>query len=345
MRKFLWTIGILLIASLAVPVAQAQPYGGWIIVDQDSPGWIEVPHSNALNPGNAMTLEAWVFIGNTGNCVSIAGKGWTTSYWLGVCNGTLRSYVRGSASARTAGAVPTTQWTHIAVTYGGGFRRHYINGEIAGEWAEGGAVPPSNDPFMVARDADWFITPTGTLDEVRLWNRALTTAEIRANINQEKTSPEPGLVAVYGMNGADDSLGNFDGTLNGDTFFLTFPVALSCNPTTVNQLCLQDRFSVTGSWRKPDDETGPARVVTGLTTPESGILWFFAPTNWEVMVKVLDACPLVPSRYWVFTAGVTNVFYRLEVFDIRAGVNKIYFNYPGPPAPAVTDTNAFATCP
>jgi len=33
------------------------------------------------------------------------------------------------------------------------------------------------------------------------------------------------------------------------------------------------------------------------------------------------------------------------VFDVRAGVNKIYFNYPGPPAPAVTDTNAFATCP
>ena len=29
---------------------------------------------------------------------------------------------------------------------------------------------------------------------------------------------------------------------------------------------------------------------------------------------------------------------------IVAGVNKIYFNYPGPPAPAVTDTGAFATC-
>jgi hypothetical protein len=24
---------------------------------------------------------------------------------------------------------------------------------------------------------------------------------------------------------------------------------------------------------------------------------------------------------------------------------KIFFNYPGPPAPAVTDVNAFATCP
>ena len=39
------------------------------------------------------------------------------------------------------------------------------------------------------------------------------------------------------------------------------------------------------------------------------------------------------------------VFYRMTVYDIHAGAQKIYFNYPGPPAPAVTDVTAFATCP
>jgi len=40
------------------------------------------------------------------------------------------------------------------------------------------------------------------------------------------------------------------------------------------------------------------------------------------------------------------IAYDIEARDlIRAGVNKVYFNYPGPPAPAVTDVNAFATCP
>ena len=62
------------------------------------------------------------------------------------------------------------------------------------------------------------------------------------------------------------------------------------------------------------------------------------------MVKTVNACGF-NNRYWAFSAGTTNVFYRLEVLDVRAGVNKIYFNYPGPPAPAVTDTAAFATCP
>ena len=77
---------------------------------------------------------------------------------------------------------------------------------------------------------------------------------------------------------------------------------------------------------------------------DSGLFWFFAPSNWEVMVKVLNACGL-NDRYWVFSAATTNVFYRLEVFDVAEGAQKIYFNYPGPPAPAVTDTGAFATCP
>lgn len=58
------------------------------------------------------------------------------------------------------------------------------------------------------------------------------------------------------------------------------------------------------------------------------------------MVKALNGCSL-NSRYWVFSASTTNLFYRLYVFDVTSGVGKTYFNYPGPPAPAVTDAHAF----
>jgi hypothetical protein len=82
-------------------------------------------------------------------------------------------------------------------------------------------------------------------------------------------------------------------------------------------------------------------VVAGAN---SGIFWFFSSDNWEVMTKALNGCSL-NSHYWIFSAATTNVFYRMDVFDVRAGQQKIYFNYPGPPAPAVTDVDAFATCP
>ena len=93
---------------------------------------------------------------------------------------------------------------------------------------------------------------------------------------------------------------------------------------------------------------GSASTGIGTTVPcanaDSGLFWFFGPDDWELLVKVIDGCG-VNNRFWVFSAATTNVFYRMEVFDVLAGTNKVYFNYTGPPAPAVTDTSAFATCP
>ncbi len=64
----------------------------------------------------------------------------------------------------------------------------------------------------------------------------------------------------------------------------------------------------------------------------------------EVMVKAINGCSL-NDRHWIFFAATTNIFFRLQVTDTLGGAQKIYFNYAGPPAPAVTDTSAFATCP
>ena len=40
-----------------------------------------------------------------------------------------------------------------------------------------------------------------------------------------------------------------------------------------------------------------------------------------------------------------NTDLKVSVQDPKTNKVKVYFNYPGPPAPAVTDTSAFATCP
>ena len=75
------------------------------------------------------------------------------------------------------------------------------------------------------------------------------------------------------------------------------------------------------------------------------------PTKLLLAFLVLIALLLVFSTvaaaqpFGAWAAATTNVFYRLEVLNVRGGANRIYFNYPGPPAPAMTDTAAFATCP
>jgi poly(3-hydroxybutyrate) depolymerase len=107
-------------------------------------------------------------------------------------------------------------------------------------------------------------------------------------------------------------------------------------------LCLGGRFRVEASWRDFAGNTGAGSVVP-VTAADSGLLWFFAPTNWEVLVKVLDGCAL-NGHHWVFAAATTNVEYTLTVTDTLTGATAVYHNTLGHTAPAVTDVAALG-CP
>lgn len=342
-------------ALLAAGAAHAQPFDSWYVLNGPTNGWINVPDSPSLDISGNFTFEAWVSITNSAtgeDCRTIAGKAYLETWWIGQCNvggqPTLRSYLKGGGSARNGGIIPRGVLTHVAVVFNGTQRLHYINGELAATFAESGPLPTDSQPVQIGSDVNWVHSPTGLIDEVRLWNVARTEAQIRANLNT-RISAQAGLVARWALdgNGNDSAGGGHNGTVQGaGTVFFTWPAGPHCTSSTVAALCLQSRFSITTKWRTnptpgtPTDGNGSV-VVAG---PNSGIFWFFSSDNWEVMTKALNACGL-NSRYWIFSAATTNVFYRMEVFDSLRFENKIYFNYPGPPAPAVTDTNAFATCP
>ncbi|MCP4654979.1 MAG: hypothetical protein GY856_06115 [bacterium] len=116
-----------------------------------------------------------------------------------------------------------------------------------------------------------------------------------------------------------------------------------CTPGAT-AMCLNDgRFRVEVSWREFTGSTGAGKVVPG-GGDDSGLFWFFAGDNWEMLVKVLDGCA-VNDHYWVFAAATTNVEYNLRVTDTASGRASSYFNALGVSSPAITDTFAFATCP
>jgi hypothetical protein len=103
------------------------------------------------------------------------------------------------------------------------------------------------------------------------------------------------------------------------------------------------RFVIWAGWRDFESHTGAGTFVP-MASSDSGLIWFFAPTNFEVLIKILDACTF-NNRYWVFYAATTSVEFTINVYDVEADVLKQYSNTLGVSAPAVTDTNAFATCP
>ncbi len=111
---------------------------------------------------------------------------------------------------------------------------------------------------------------------------------------------------------------------------------------TPTALCLAGgRFRVEATFFAAQTGSGTARVVPLNST--SGTLTFFSAEVSEVLIKVLDGCG-TNDRFWVYGAAASDVGYDITVTDTVADVSKVYSKLQGPPAPAITDSDAFATC-
>ena len=80
--------------------------------------------------------------------------------------------------------IPTGTWTHIAGTYDGANLRLYVNGVLVKTQARTGTIFSSPNPLYIGGKGSQF---SGLIDEVRVYNRALSAAEI----NTDKNTPLP----------------------------------------------------------------------------------------------------------------------------------------------------------
>jgi hypothetical protein len=146
----------------------------------------------------------------------------------------------------------------------------------------------------------------------------------------------------YGFRVRARNVGGYSAYSNEAIAATSAPIA-PCLPDA-RTLCLnQGRFRAEADWKTPGGLLGKGNVV--VTSDTSGLLSFFDPGNFEVIVKVLDGCGESTPRFWVFLAGATNVQYTVTVTDTQTGAVKVYFNPLNHSAAAVTETGAFATCP
>lgn len=130
-----------------------------------------------------------------------------------------------------------------------------------------------------------------------------------------------------------------------DGFVQASPEALVlCRPTILN-LCLNGRFLVTAVWDSPYDAAGIFPTGAIQLTPQSGVLFFQDPTNFEVVIKVLNSnCLSFPNRPWVFAAGLTNFGVSFLVKDMLSGAERTYVNSLSNPFPPLIDQNTPFAC-
>jgi hypothetical protein len=94
--------------------------------------------------------------------------------------------------------------------------------------------------------------------------------------------------------------------------------------STPTSFCPQNRFRVEVSFIDPrNGAAGQGRAVQ--LTDDTGIFWFFSPSNLELMVKVLDGGG-VNGHFWVFYGALSDVEYTISVTDTATGAQRTYHN-------------------
>ncbi len=186
-------------ATNAGVVAQAFTFNG-------TNNYVQIPNSNALRPTN-LTIEAWVrfsaldspslggspagdqYLVFKQNTRSSDFEGFDLSKTRGTSGDVFRFLVTSSTGQgveiRSATLVSTGTWYHVAAVRGTNFTQLYVNGQLERQATVSFAQDYGTLPiyFGTSGQTFWDHKLKGSIDEVSIYNRALSAADIAAIYN------------------------------------------------------------------------------------------------------------------------------------------------------------------
>jgi len=210
--------------------------------------------NSILSPLNTITVEAWVNPTNTVFNGVIVGNYYnsnnemqfllrrdfdTFTFWVN--DGTGYKVVDSGLAS-----VTINTWQHVAGVWDGSSLYIYIDGVLKGTTTgvTGSSFAFTNNDVIIGSNS-YPENYAGSIDELRIWNRALNQCEIQNNMNGELPSGQTGLLAYYQFNQGiasadntaitsltDSSGNNYNGTLSN--FTLTGTTSNWINPGGVS---------------------------------------------------------------------------------------------------------------
>jgi len=168
-------------------------------------GYVDIPNSASLDiAGKGLTIEMWANI-TAGSSVDyvLMAKPWAATgqpypyYQFGLeydANGARTlDFFFGDTAGQSNGPfsmLPQTGvWTHIAFTYNGTSVLGYLDGVLKVTGAATADIQARGNPLRIGVDGTFQQGFNGKLDDVRIYNRALTQAEIQQDMNRPVILP------------------------------------------------------------------------------------------------------------------------------------------------------------
>jgi len=265
----------------------------------------------ASPPTGDFTYTGWLNLTNNGdeNFLTITANDGSNEFRIYVGAGQIDIYLDNAAAISDAGSIPTGTWTQVAVTRSGSNVVLYLNGLQTATATNGNALNFAGCGIMYGADADSGCNGTranflaGSLDDLRIYNRALTADEVAALYAQRSNADAPAGYMVYdtrysamkycngtnwvhaGIGGYNPNAVNFDGTndyltrgadLTGNAdsgkfttslWFKAFDNAANKELVTTANSRLTVRLTATEQVEVRAKNTGGTDVLVVTTTP------------------------------------------------------------------------------
>jgi len=151
--------------------------------------YVTIPDNSSLRPSSGLTLAAWVEAGTyEARMRHIISKQYGSAnhdsfvLWYHD-NGALVFSIENVGVISDGYPPPANEWHHIVATYNGSFMQLYVDGVERVSSAATGSIPYDANPVLIGADSNQADhTPdagwNGSIDEVLIYNRALSPAEI-----------------------------------------------------------------------------------------------------------------------------------------------------------------------
>ena len=158
----------------------------------DGTGYALVPDSPSLDLTNALTIEAWVYARTISFSHPIAnkmGSSSTVAYRFMFVSTDLGGDISqdGTISPISPSIEATpylNSWIHAALAWDGSNAKLYINGEERDSITDSGPIPDSSGSLGLGTNGDALSNfLDGMIDDVVIYNRALSQNEIQQDMN------------------------------------------------------------------------------------------------------------------------------------------------------------------
>jgi hypothetical protein len=190
--------------------------------------YVSVPNSSSLQLTSALTMAGWIKADSWGSGTDVdiiarKGEDNPNNYQLSIADGLATLYLDDGDGSGYRGdtLLNTGQWYHIAATWDGTTVRIYVDGVLDND-------PPDLHGDNISTDTRAFYIGgrsgadllDGILDDIRIYNRALSEAEIKNFVTRPKAwNPNPTDGVLYEDTWASLSWSPGDFALSHDVYF------------------------------------------------------------------------------------------------------------------------------